>query len=252
MLNPSNIEILAGFDHCWQDFCLNNSKRVITASQNRTPNIFGIGISCLVHAAVLAIVLVSFNPQQDEGIGYQTESIDIVIADDETVVPPPIEPQQQAKSTNIDQTNQSDTEQQEKQTLLDDALIHKLQHHDENTELADHLTKAEPTPPAVYKTQTVAAISNSYSAEIAKHLAKHKRFPLTQRNLVLQGTVHIAFEIDEHGQVIDVAVLITSGVATFDDEAKAMIHRAAPFPVDATQVGKKLSFSIPVTYKQGQ
>ena len=249
---PNNTEIFANFDHCWQDFCPNVSKQVKSASQDRVQNIFGIGISCLVHVTLLALLFLSFNPQQDEGIGYQTESIDIVIADAETAIPAPFDPQQQAKSANNDQTNQSDAEDQEQQTSLDDALMHKLQHHDENTELGDHLTKEEPTPPAVYKTQTVAAISNSYSAEIAKHLAKHKRFPLIQKNLPLQGTVHIAFEIDEHGQVIDVNVLITSGIATFDEEAKAMIHRAAPFPVDATQFGKKLTFSIPVTYKQGQ
>ena len=138
---------------------------------------------------------------------------------------------------------------------MDGEPIQKSQNEAEKTEFQDHQAdenKVEAIPPAITKTQTVAAISHSYSAEIAKHLAKHKRFPAIQKNSPIEGTVQIAFEIDERGQVIVVTVLGSSGTLIFDEEAKAMIERAAPFPVDQTQAGKRLSFSIPVTYKQNQ
>ena len=253
MLNRTNTDALTGFDQVWQDICSYKMMRTERPAQDHHQIVLGAGVSCLVHAGVLAIALLSFNPQQDEGIGYETAAIDIVIADDETVVTPLIEPQQKADSINNDQSVQTEPEQQKPLSMLDDELILKSHHQEEKPELQDHPAhedKVEATPPAVTKTQSVAVISHSYSAEIAKHLAKHKRFPAIQKNSPIEGTVQIAFEIDERGQVIVVTVVGSSGTLIFDEEAKAMIERAAPFPVDQSQSGKRLSFSIPVTYKQ--
>ena len=255
MLKRTNTDALAGFDHVWQDICSHKMMRTVRPAQDHHQIVLGAGVSCLVHAGVLSIALLSFNPQQDEGIGYQMAAIDIVIADDETVVTPLIEPQQKADSINNDQSVQTEPEQQKPLSMLDDELILKSHHQEEKPELQDHPAhedKVEATPPAVTKTQSVAVISHSYSAEIAKHLAKHKRFPAIQKNSPIEGTVQIAFEIDERGQLIVVTVVGSSGTLIFDEEAKAMIERAAPFPVDQTQAGKRLSFLIPVTYKQNQ
>ena len=211
--------------------------------------------SILIHLSLIAVIFFAYQDKHDDGFGYTIEAVDIVIADDETAITQYVE----THSEKIDPVD--DQKELIKQTeplssqIDEDAIIKKANHSTTEPASSLELDKAlTPNPPSISinKTETQATLSQSYSAEIAKHIAKHKRFPILQKHSPIEGTVYLSFELNEHGQIISVTILQSSGVAIFDEEAKAMIHRAQPFPVDVSQVGKKLAFTIPVTYKQGQ
>ena len=178
-----------------------------------------------------------------------------MIADDETAITQYVENSSEIIHPTDDRNEPIDKTELVSNQIDDDAIIEQTKNIASQfvySHVPDKTLTPNPPSISINKTETQAALSQSYSAEIAKHIAKYKRFPILQKQIPIEGTVYLSFELNEQGQIIFVTILQSSGVTIFDDEAKAMIHRAQPFPIDISQAGKKLAFTIPVTYKQGQ
>jgi protein TonB len=56
----------------------------------------------------------------------------------------------------------------------------------------------------------------------------------------------ISFGIDGGGRVTSVRIVRGTGVASLDQEAQAMPHRASPFP--APPGGRPMTFTVPVSF----
>jgi len=92
-----------------------------------------------------------------------------------------------------------------------------------------------------------AAIA-SWERLLVAQLERHKRYPAAAGGKV--GEVRLAFSIDRSGQVVASRIVHSSGSEALDQEALALIKRAAPLPPPPAGVPEeRLSFVVPVRYR---
>jgi periplasmic protein TonB len=78
-------------------------------------------------------------------------------------------------------------------------------------------------------------------------LERHKRYPPQGGGKV--GEARLAFTIDRNGHVVASRILRSSGSEALDQEALALIKRAAPLPLPPAGVPEdRLSFVVPIRY----
>jgi colicin import membrane protein len=108
---------------------------------------------------------------------------------------------------------------------------------------SDRLSLAIPAPLPMDDPDAEAV---SYKVIVFGLLERVKEFPQSARERHATGHVVIAFSIDDKGQPQNVAVVRPSGEADLDEEALAMIGRAAPFP--APPVGAQRDFAVDIGF----
>jgi len=87
----------------------------------------------------------------------------------------------------------------------------------------------------------------TWQKELVVHLNKNRRYPAdrTQR----EARIVIAFVLDRGGHVLSANIAQSSGDASFDREALAMMRRADPVPPPPPLVADEgLSFTLPVDF----
>ena len=88
-------------------------------------------------------------------------------------------------------------------------------------------------------------LDTNYRGIVAAHLARYKQMP-SNATQGAQGIATVSFNLTGSGSVASVRLTRGSGVATFDQEATAMVRRASPFPPPPS--GKAQSFTVPVSF----
>ena len=80
-------------------------------------------------------------------------------------------------------------------------------------------------------------------------LEAHKTYPRHAKMRREQGVVHIRFAVDREGRLLEGVIVRSSGVASLDQEALAMIDRSNPFPVaPSTVFGHRIELQTPVDF----
>ncbi len=96
---------------------------------------------------------------------------------------------------------------------------------------------ARPTPAAVA----------AWERLLVAQLERHKRYPAAGHGKV--GEARLAFSIDRNGRVLTSRIVHSSGSEALDEEALALIKRAAPLPSPPAGVpDDRLSFVVPIRY----
>lgn len=93
------------------------------------------------------------------------------------------------------------------------------------------------------------ALTAKWGKKISAYLDLHKKFP--ENGKAKSAKVKIALVLNRVGKVLSVAVLESSGDASYDDAAISMVHRSDPVPAppaDLTQ--DQFSFSLDVNYNK--
>jgi protein TonB len=81
------------------------------------------------------------------------------------------------------------------------------------------------------------------------HLLRYRQYPSAAQAARQEGVVTLSFTMDRHGRVLSKHIVRSSGFATLDAEALAMIERAQPlppFPPDITASTR--SFIAPIRF----
>ena len=118
---------------------------------------------------------------------------------------------------------------------------------------------APPTPSSTPAPQTAARRqgttdkrsdeSLSWAKALMNHLGRHRRYPTAARQAGHQGSVQVRFTIDRHGQVLSAKVVRTSKSTFLDEEALAMLKRAAPLPEPPDVIGgDAVELVIPIQF----
>ena len=83
----------------------------------------------------------------------------------------------------------------------------------------------------------VAVVSPAWRQALAGWIAARKSYPLAARRRGTEGVVTLRFTVERSGQVVEVAVIRSSGSETLDDAALAMLRAAQvpAFPPEMTQ-----------------
>jgi periplasmic protein TonB len=83
---------------------------------------------------------------------------------------------------------------------------------------------------------------------LVAQLERHKRYPPQARGKV--GETRLAFSIDRTGRVLASRIVHSSGSEALDQEALALVRRAAPFPPPPAGLpDDRLSFMVPIRYR---
>jgi periplasmic protein TonB len=112
---------------------------------------------------------------------------------------------------------------------------------------------AAPTPTAPQSAPTSAARSTSVAITrwerlLVAQLERHKRYPPKARGKV--GEARLAFSIDRAGRVLTSRIVHSSGSDALDEEALALVKRAAPLPPPPAGLpDERLSFVVPIRYR---
>ena len=85
-----------------------------------------------------------------------------------------------------------------------------------------------------------------YQAIVFSRLAKAKA---VGRQLGIPGSAGVAFAVDEHGTLTGLRLAVSSGIAKLDEEALAIVRKAAPFPPPPE--GAQRSFEANVNFVVG-
>ena len=83
----------------------------------------------------------------------------------------------------------------------------------------------------------VAVVSSAWRLALAGWIAARKSYPLAARRRGTEGVVTLRFTVERSGQVVEVAVIRSSGSETLDDAALAVLRAAQvpAFPPEMTQ-----------------
>ena len=108
---------------------------------------------------------------------------------------------------------------------------------------------AAPTvPSAVPNAAAMAAGGAAWRAALSTWLQDHKTYPDAARRAGEQGRVVVRFTVDRTGRVEDVVLVSSSGSASLDEAAQAMLRgaRLPPFPAGMTQA--QVTATVPIRY----
>jgi TonB family protein len=88
----------------------------------------------------------------------------------------------------------------------------------------------------------------TWQRELAVHLDKNKRYPSDRTQK--EAHIVVAFVLDRTGHVLSASIAESSGDASFDAAALAMMRRADPVPPPPALVADEgLSFTLPVNFR---
>jgi periplasmic protein TonB len=74
-------------------------------------------------------------------------------------------------------------------------------------------------------------VASSYQTAVVQHLGRHRPpYPSGAQERQEEGTIHLSFDIDRNGHVLERHIVKGSGYADLDRAALAMIDKAQPFP----------------------
>lgn len=91
--------------------------------------------------------------------------------------------------------------------------------------------------------------SLDYASRLRAWLEAHKTYPKRSRMRREEGVVHVHFAVDRDGRLLRGDVVHSSGFATLDAEAMAMLDRSNPFPGAPHSVrGERIEVSTPVEF----
>ncbi|MBA4011138.1 MAG: energy transducer TonB [Phenylobacterium sp.] len=91
--------------------------------------------------------------------------------------------------------------------------------------------------------------STDYASRLRAWLEAHKTYPKRARMRREEGVVHVHFAVDRQGRLLGGDVTRSSGYASLDAEAMAMLDRSNPFPgAPHTVRGERIEVSTPVEF----
>jgi protein TonB len=93
---------------------------------------------------------------------------------------------------------------------------------------------------------TSAAVA-TWQRQLVAQLERHKRYPTAAKGKI--GEARLAFSIDRSGRVMASRIVRSSGSEALDEDALALIKRAAPLPPPPAGISDdRLSFVVPIRY----
>jgi protein TonB len=108
-------------------------------------------------------------------------------------------------------------------------------------------TAAAPSPGL----STLAARAQaSWQNSLVAHFNRYKRYPADARAHSIEGVVTVEFKLDPSGQILSSRIVDSSGSTVLDEEAMALLKRAAPLPAPPAYVSPDgLYLTLPIQFR---
>jgi protein TonB len=89
----------------------------------------------------------------------------------------------------------------------------------------------------------------TWKTQIVTLLERNKRYPDAAQARREQGVAQVFFSLDRRGRVIESRVVRSSGAASLDQEALALLQRAQPFPEPPGELGgDHVDLTVPIRF----
>jgi protein TonB len=103
--------------------------------------------------------------------------------------------------------------------------------------------------PAAGVSVLAARTQASWHKSLVAHINRYKRYPIEARAHKMEGEVSIEFTLDRRGNIISSRIVKSSGSSVFDEEALAILQRAAPLPAPPEySPAYSLSLVLPIQF----
>lgn len=118
---------------------------------------------------------------------------------------------------------------------------------------AARVAHAAAAQPSAQRQSTIpgspAGTSRSYAAKVRSWLYAHKIYPRRAKLRREEGVVRVWFVIDRRGHLLEGRILEGSGIPVLDEEGRAMLHRASPYPAAPQDLpGDRIEFTAPIEF----
>jgi protein TonB len=115
-------------------------------------------------------------------------------------------------------------------------------------------SEAEPANAAAAPAPGLSAIAvkaqANWQRSLVAHINRYKRYPAQARAHKVEGIVSVEFTLDRSGQILSSRVAHSSGSAVLDEEAVALLRRAAPLPSPPQEVPPEgFSLVLPIRFQ---
>jgi protein TonB len=108
------------------------------------------------------------------------------------------------------------------------------------------VTPQAPSPGRDASRVTIA----TWRAIVSAKIKSAQRYPSRAHARGEQGTATVTFLLNRNGNVLSRSIVRSSGYAELDQEALAMIARAAPFPPFPPSItGETIKLPVPIQFK---
>ena len=102
----------------------------------------------------------------------------------------------------------------------------------------------QPSPEVVKK------VTDSYTNQLTRAIAKQKKYPKIAQMRQWQGEVLLNIEIDPQGNLVKIDILEESRYKILNNEAIDMVKRASPFPQPPEELRlKNFTVLVPISFK---
>lgn len=103
-------------------------------------------------------------------------------------------------------------------------------------------------PPARTPPRHAGGPPPNYMSRLMARLHEAKRYPAAARKLRQQGVVHIRFTIDRSGRVLAASLENKARFALLNEEAIALLSRAAPLPPLPDDMPERIELVVPIEF----
>jgi len=115
-------------------------------------------------------------------------------------------------------------------------------------------SEAKPSAAAAAPAPGLSAIPSKAQANwqrsLVAHINRYKRYPAEARAHNVEGIVSVEFTLDRSGQILSSRVAHSSGSAVLDEEAVALLRRAAPLPTPPQEVPPEgVRLALPIHFR---
>lgn len=91
--------------------------------------------------------------------------------------------------------------------------------------------------------------ASQWQALVLAHLHRYRRYPFAAQRAHVEGTADLRFRVDRRGRVLAVGIERSSGSAALDEEATAVVVRAAPLPPPPEIAGETVEVVLPMQFR---
>ena len=90
----------------------------------------------------------------------------------------------------------------------------------------------------------------NWTSQIVALLERNKRYPPAAHARGEHGVAEVFFTLDRSGHLVDSKVMRSSGAASLNAEALALLQRAQPFPPPPLEMaGSQVNLTVPIRFK---
>ena len=128
-------------------------------------------------------------------------------------------------------------------------VIEEITEFTEPEEIAP-IEKVQEYIPPQPSPEVVKKITDSYTNQLTRAIAKQKKYPKIAQMRQWQGEVLLNIEIDPQGNLVKANILEESRYKILNNEAIDMVKRASPFPQPPEELRlKNFTVLVPISFK---